>query len=305
MLGFRSNSIFTLWVSLEFNILRFLPIIASRNISLLENPIKYFLVQRWASTIFLIGNFLSFILWSDIIYLSLIRVLLKLGAAPLHSWFISILKTCDLWVLLLMSTAQKIIPLIIFRWFSSSFSLVIFSIFTSSLVVLFRIPGSVSINKILALSSLGNLLWLIVSSQMSIKLIMLFMIIYYLIIVAIFLSLKFNKLNIFVQLNAIKVRDKINLIFNFISLGGLPPFLGFIGKLIILKRIYIYSRTWIRLLLVLVSVLILYYYLSRLFFLVSFPPSLKLTNKVNNTNITSTICTVSLIRFNLAIIMPL
>ena len=50
----------------------------------LENTIKYFLIQRWASIVFLLGYFFSAALFKNLIYMSLISILLKLGAAPLH-----------------------------------------------------------------------------------------------------------------------------------------------------------------------------------------------------------------------------
>jgi NADH:ubiquinone oxidoreductase subunit 2 (subunit N) len=50
----------------------------------LENTIKYFLVQSWASIVFLMGIFFSVLFWESIIYLSILGVMLKLGAAPLH-----------------------------------------------------------------------------------------------------------------------------------------------------------------------------------------------------------------------------
>ena len=46
-----------IWIRLELNILRFLPIISTRENIEIENSIKYFLIQRFASVIFLLRFF--------------------------------------------------------------------------------------------------------------------------------------------------------------------------------------------------------------------------------------------------------
>ena len=56
-ISLRINSNFLMWILLELNILRFLPIISSKEYIEIENSIKYFLIQRWASIIFLIRFF--------------------------------------------------------------------------------------------------------------------------------------------------------------------------------------------------------------------------------------------------------
>ena len=102
-----------IWIRLEVNILRFLPIISSGLNIELENSVKYFLVQRWASIIFLINYFFSNYLFNSFNLLLIIRIFIKLGISPFHTWFISILKSCSLYILIFLSTVQKLIPLII------------------------------------------------------------------------------------------------------------------------------------------------------------------------------------------------
>merc|ERR1712024_164967 len=43
----------------------------------------------------------------------MIRMFVKLGVSPFHSWFISILKTRPLKILFILSSVQKFIPLVI------------------------------------------------------------------------------------------------------------------------------------------------------------------------------------------------
>merc|ERR1712154_490910 len=66
-------------------------------------------------------------------------------------------------------------------------------------------------------------------------------------------------------------------IFIFISLGRLPPLLGFLGKLIILKRIILIIGLPLFLLTVFTSLIILYTYISRFFYYIRFSPAIKVT----------------------------
>ena len=52
IISLRFNSRLFIWIRLEINILSFLPIISSGLNIELENSVKYFLIQRWASIIF-------------------------------------------------------------------------------------------------------------------------------------------------------------------------------------------------------------------------------------------------------------
>jgi len=268
------------WVRLEINILRFLPIISSRNTSLLENPIKYFLIQAWGSAAFLSGNFFFFMLPGISSSVASLAMLLKLGAAPFHFWFISILNTCDLWVLFLISTLQKIIPITIFSWFRNS-RLIVTIIILSGLTVILSMPGTVRINKVLGLSSIGNLTWMISSCILSLKLLIIFIAVYYRVILGVVLLFRCVSLVVFTQISELPLIKKIIITFMFISLGGLPPFLGFFRKILVIKNLSLWFNYTLPLVLSLVSVAMLYYYLSRLIVLITFPSNLKLNQKSN------------------------
>merc|ERR1712198_20318 len=125
---------------------RFLPIITSREYSPMENSIKYFLVQRVASIIYITCVLLCLIKYNYTLELFIaIRIIIKLGAAPFHGRFLSLAKSLRLFVLILISTVQKIIPILITR---------VLNIFNSMIIL--------SLIKILALSRINNLVWFLV-----------------------------------------------------------------------------------------------------------------------------------------------
>lgn len=274
-----------MWIRLEINILRFLPIISSGLNIELENSVKYFIIQSWASIIFLIRFFFCNYLFNNFYLLLIIRIFMKLGIAPFHTWFISILKTCSLFILIILSSIQKIIPLIILNNIYINYIIYYIRIFLTIIFILFILSRVINLNKLLALSSLGNILWLISRNILSIKLILLFIIVYIYILLGIYIFYNIYYYNIFMQINSINIFDKIIIIILFISLGGIPPILGFLRKLLILKIIFIYENILLFLIIIFSSLVLLYHYISRIYFFLTLIPSIKLRVNYSNNSI--------------------
>lgn len=66
--------------------------------------------------------------------LVVLALLIKLGAAPLHLWFIRVLRLRRLETLVLLSTVQKVIPLLLLQHIGGRGSLVVASAMGSALV---------------------------------------------------------------------------------------------------------------------------------------------------------------------------
>lgn len=85
MLALSRGSRLMMWLALEMNILRFLPILVSGEISPLENSMKYFLIQRVASILFIMAVLVMSFNYARFIEAGIVLALLiKLGAAPFH-----------------------------------------------------------------------------------------------------------------------------------------------------------------------------------------------------------------------------
>ena len=286
-----------MWIRLEINILRFLPIISSGLNIELENSVKYFIIQRWASIIFLMRFFFCNYLFNGFYLLLIIRIFIKLGISPFHTWFISILKTCSLFILIILSTIQKLIPLIILNNIYLNYTIFYLRIFLTIIFMLTMLSRVINLNKLLALSSLGNILWLISRNILSIKLIFLFMVIYIYILLGIYIFYRMYYYNIFIQINRTNFFDKIIIILLFISLGGMPPILGFLRKLLILKIIFIYENIFLFFLIIFSSLILLYHYISRLYFFLTYVPSIKLRLNYDNNSWLKYLYLISIIFF--------
>jgi len=298
IISIRFNSRFIIWLRLEINMLRFLPIISSGLNIELENSVKYFLIQRWASIIFLISYFFCSYFINSIRILLILSIFIKLGISPFHTWFISILKTCSLYILMLLSSLQKIIPLIILNNVFFFFRIFYFCIIITIIFLVIILSSVININKLLALSSLGNILWLISSNLLSLKLMILFLTIYVFLLMGIYLFYNSFYYNLFIQINRINFFDKIIIVLLFISLGGIPPLLGFLRKFLILKIIFIYENLILFLIIIFSSLVLLYHYMSRIYFFITFMPSLKTNFSTNNYSITKYFYLISVIIFN-------
>merc|ERR1711872_260130 len=74
-----------------------------------------------------------------------------------------------------------------------------------------------------------------------------------------------------IQISSSRHYNKLVKIFILLSLGGLPPFLGFLGKLYILKVSMLMINNWFLFLLVMRSLVVLFIYIRFSFIVLSYP----------------------------------
>ena len=299
IISIRLNSNFIIWIRLELNILRFLPIISTRENIEIENSIKYFLIQRFASVIFLLRFFFLEIILRTLNVFIMIRIFVKLGVSPFHSWFISILKTRSLKILFMLSSVQKFIPLVILNNIIFNYIVFYIIVFLNLMILVYILFSTISFNKILALSSIINIVWLISRNFISLKLIIIFFIIYIYMLSGVIFIYGQVKLGRFFYINSINFFDKFFLILVFISLGGIPPLLGFLRKFIVLKMLISFFNIFFLILIIFSSLILLYFYLSRLYFFLSNLPMIKIRFKINFINFKKLSYLMSLINLNL------
>merc|ERR1712140_99031 len=125
----------------------------------------------------------------------------------------------------------------------------------------------------------------------SLKIIFIYLRIYIYLLIGFINIYKFYGLNIFTQINSIIFFDKFIMLIIFISLGGIPPLLGFLGKIIILKILLNnFIRITIIFAIIVSSLLLLYFYLTNI-------PSLKINFKLRLLSIKKIIYFTSLVYF--------
>lgn len=260
------------WIGLEINLLSFIPlIIDSKNLISSEASLKYFLTQALASSVFLFGVILIFILdalnsHQLTIYRNLLissALLLKRGAAPFHFWFPGVIEGLSWNNGLILITWQKIAPLILLSYCLNFYFLcatTILSILIGSLGGL----NQTSLRKIIAFSSINHLGW-IIAGIINREILWFRYFLFYCFLTA-SIVLLFNNFNMF-HINQVFVvfnnnsLIKISIFVSFLSLGGLPPFLGFLPKWIIIESLVQINLLFLLTVIVCLTLITLFFYL--------------------------------------------
>nr|YP_010616636.1 NADH dehydrogenase subunit 2 [Ampittia subvittatus]WAW79823.1 NADH dehydrogenase subunit 2 [Ampittia subvittatus] len=273
LISISANSWMGCWIGLEINLLSFIPlIINSNNLLSSEASLKYFLTQAIASINFLFSILLKLILLKNFemnFFLSMLinsSMMMKMGSAPFHFWFPNIIEGMSWLNCFILMTWQKITPMILLSYYMNKNFLILIILLNSIIGAIGGINQS-SLRKLLAFSSINNLSWMISSIMISENLWMLYFFFY-----SFFISIMcffFYMLNIYFinQLFIININFSMKfLIFiNFLSLGGLPPFLGFFPKWIIINFMLNMKFYIIILIMIMMSLITLFFYIRIIY----------------------------------------
>nr|AYR05298.1 NADH dehydrogenase subunit 2 [Coleoptera sp. ACP-2013] len=229
------------WIGLEVNLMSIMPLLKSHNNKYMsESTMKYFIIQAMASLLFLF-SVLFFICAKNYsielqITSSLIlntTLLLKMGAAPLHFWLPEVAGGLNWELIFIIITWQKIAPMIILMYTTYTPMFLSFIIILSSLFSGLSSINQTCLRKIMAYSSINHVSWMI-SAILNSTTTWLYYFLTYCIINynIIMILLKYNIYNMEQLSKLFCTNKKIKFLFmlNFLSLGGLPPFLGFFPK---------------------------------------------------------------------------
>nr|YP_002265562.1 NADH dehydrogenase subunit 2 [Priasilpha obscura]ACF35108.1 NADH dehydrogenase subunit 2 [Priasilpha obscura] len=277
MMTISSYSWLSMWMGLEINLLSLIPLMSNpKSIYPSESALKYFITQTMASTILLFSiillmNKTEFIPMNSNNSLLMIMnsaILTKMGAAPFHFWFPEVMEGLNWMNCLIILTWQKIAPMIIFMYNIKM------TIFLSSIIIISSIISGImginqiSLRKILTYSSINHIGWMLASMMMFQSIWIIYFLIYSFIsmnIIFIFNKLKIFYLNqLFNKMNNKKL-IKFFFMMNFLSLGGLPPFLGFLPKWLTINNLVINNFYMISLVLIILTLMTLFFYLRITF----------------------------------------
>nr|YP_009567858.1 NADH dehydrogenase subunit 2 [Xenogryllus marmoratus]QBF03777.1 NADH dehydrogenase subunit 2 [Xenogryllus marmoratus] len=243
LISISSTSWPATWIGLEINLLAFIPLLTSKtNILSTEASMKYFIIQALASslliTILITTNITHMILNSTMLQVLMsLTLLIKMGAAPFHMWFPSVMEGLTWINCLILMTWQKIAPMMILSYFMTP--LLPFYIIIMSSIMVGSIGGlnQTSTRKIMAYSSINHIGWLLLAMATSEVIWQHYLTIYFIIVIALsisFMSMSTNHINQIILTNT-KAMTKLIITMNLLSLGGLPPFLGFLPKWLVIQ----------------------------------------------------------------------
>nr|YP_010147610.1 NADH dehydrogenase subunit 2 [Epiphragma mediale]QQV67796.1 NADH dehydrogenase subunit 2 [Epiphragma mediale] len=273
LIAISANSWLGAWIGLEINLLSFIPLMTdNNNLMSSEAALKYFLTQALASALLLFSIIIFMLLNS--LYKNLefynnftmlmisSSLLLKNGAAPFHFWLPGVMEGLTWLNGLILMTWQKIAPLMLISYcFINNFIIIIiiFSILLGSLGGL----NQTSLRKILAFSSINHLGWMLAAMLCKNNLWELYFIFYCLLnflIVNLFNIFKLFHIN---QVFSISFNPliKFSLFTSLLSLGGLPPFLGFMPKWLVIQSLTMNNFLFLMIVMVCLTLITLYFYI--------------------------------------------
>nr|AME17783.1 NADH dehydrogenase subunit 2 [Pungitius laevis] len=292
---FASSHWLLAWMGLEMNTLAIIPLMAQHHHPrAVEATTKYFLTQATGAAMLLFASTTN--AWMtgqwDIqqmthplpITLITLALALKIGLAPLHSWLPEVLQGLDLTTGLIMSTWQKLAPFaLLLQIHPTNSTLVVVLGLTSTLVGGWGGLNQTQLRKILAYSSIAHLGWMTLVMHFSPSLTLLTLITYFVMTFPAFLVFKLNSSTTINSLATswTKAPALTSLTpFILLSLGGLPPLLGFMPKWLILQELTKQELATVATLAAFAALLSLYFYLRLSY-------AMALTISPNNVTATS------------------
>nr|QIV24835.1 NADH dehydrogenase subunit 2 [Sceleocantha sp. 4 MJ-2019] len=277
LIAISSYSWMSMWIGLEINLLSIIPLMSDqKNLYPSESALKYFITQVLASAILLFSIISSFNLKEFMTpnpnYLMLMimnsALLTKLGAAPFHAWFPEVMEGLSWMNCVIMLTWQKLAPMVLLMYNSKMImfftSVILFSSMISSILGL----NQISLRKIMTYSSINHIGWMLGSMMNSQSIWFIYFLIYSLITINIILVLKLHHIFYLKQLfSSINLNKNLKFFFilNFLSLGGLPPFLGFFPKWLTISNLVQNNFLVISIILILFTLITLFFYLRITF----------------------------------------
>nr|YP_010693243.1 NADH dehydrogenase subunit 2 [Bactrocera musae]WCB99048.1 NADH dehydrogenase subunit 2 [Bactrocera musae] len=270
-----SNSWLGAWMGLEINLLSFIPLMNSNNLTSTEASLKYFLTQAMASAVLLFAIMMMYLnnypiiqdnsFYSNLMIIS--SLLLKSGAAPFHFWFPNVMEGLSWINALTLMTWQKIAPLMLISYTTLNtfiFMVIIASTITGSLGGL----NQTSLRKLMAFSSINHLGWMLAAMQAGESMWCVYFSFYT--FLSFSLTFMFNNFKMF-HINQLfnsffnsKIL-KFILFLNLLSLGGLPPFIGFLPKWLVIQLLVLKSQYVLMTIMTVMTLITLFFYLRLCF----------------------------------------
>nr|YP_009113494.1 NADH dehydrogenase subunit 2 [Lamprotula coreana]AFL93225.1 NADH dehydrogenase subunit 2 [Lamprotula coreana] len=253
------------WMGLEINMLGYIPLMFMKeNTSESEAAVKYLVPQSLGSTIFIASAIIS-AYFNNLQTLMLIALCLKLGVAPFHFWFPPVMASLQLLPAFILLTWQKIAPILAISSFPSLLVKTLMPI--AMISALWGGIGGLNqtdIRSLLTYSSIGHTGWMLASINSNHTILIAYLATYIMINSSIYTFLIKEYTKSYKQLFSPKEPMSFFILaISILSLGGLPPLVGFVMKLLVLM--FTEAKTMVIFGLIVGALISLFYYLSLTF----------------------------------------
>nr|ANN13249.1 NADH dehydrogenase subunit 2 [Astacus leptodactylus]ANN13262.1 NADH dehydrogenase subunit 2 [Astacus leptodactylus] len=289
VLSISSNSWFGAWAGLELNLMSFIPLISSSsNKYSSESALKYFLIQALASIVIIFSASFTLLTYNFIMLFSL-ALLLKLGAAPFYFWLPQVMEGLNWLQIMILMTLQKVGPMVLLSYLmydKYSFTLIFSSALLSAIIGAAGGMNQTFLRKIMAFSSINHMSWMFFAMITSEVCWLIYFMVYCFLSIVVVMSFYSQQAYHFSHLinSSVPFTPKMISMMSLFSLGGLPPFLGFIPKWIVIQEMIAGQLFYSLIIILLSSLFTLYFYIriSISFLTLIFPFSSWVVSKDSN-----------------------
>nr|UCC46039.1 NADH dehydrogenase subunit 2 [Microdeuterus sp. HEM078] len=261
MLTLSSNNWISMWMGLEMNMMAFMPLVINKNYyNSSVAAMSYFMVQSVSSLVLMFAMMIKnkHNLFNEVMMMSL---LMKLGSAPFHMWVPEVMSKMSWMNCLILSTWQKIAPLMMLMNMNKNNMMLTVVIMMSAIIGAVGGMNQSSIRKIMGYSSINHLSWMMMSTSTN-SWVMYFMIysIMMSLVCYMFNNYKIMFINQFNNMSMTNM-EKMSLSVTMLSMGGLPPFLGFLPKWIVIQNMVEEENFMVMTVMIMMSLITLMYYM--------------------------------------------
>nr|YP_002727936.1 NADH dehydrogenase subunit 2 [Orius niger]ABZ02073.1 NADH dehydrogenase subunit 2 [Orius niger] len=260
MITLSSNTWLSMWMGLEINMMAFIPMIYKmKNNKSAESSMIYFLTQSMSSMIMLFSISMNFMMENNI--LLIMSLMIKMGAAPFHMWFTEMINKMSWMNCLVLMTWQKVAPMFIMS--NTSSKMIIVSSLMSTIIGAMGGLNQTSIRKIMAFSSINHMGWMMMCTLFNNNLWMFYLTIYSMMMVPLTLMFSNNMIMHTSQMmNSMKTMiEKMNITCMMLSMGGMPPMIGFLPKWMAINSMMSNNMYMIMTMMIMMSMITLFYYM--------------------------------------------
>nr|AIW65036.1 NADH dehydrogenase subunit 2 [Notonectidae sp. MT-2014] len=294
MLVMSSSNWLSMWMGLEINMMSFITLMYyKKNYSSSESMMSYFMVQSISSMMFLIIITMNYtmmispeMLSNTVNTLLLCTMMFKMGAAPFHFWMPQIMQKMKWSMCMLLMTWQKLAPMSILSSMINNNTTIMIMAMMSTIVGSIGGLNQTSLRKIMAYSSINHMGWMLSCLMLDNEMWMSYIAIYSMLTIMtinFFMKMSMYHINQ-MSINSMTMMEKTIYFSLMLSMGGLPPFIGFLPKWMVIQSLMMKNMYLILLVMMLMTLLTLFYYIrtmSTIMLMNSTMNKWMLTTKIN------------------------